>query len=270
MFIWRSLAVAALLVVALPLRAAPVDDLIEALRVEEMLEVMRDEGLSYGDEMARDMFASGTSPRWPELLDQIYDTEKMAQVVQVEMEKTLGEADIAALVTYFRSDEGQDIVGAELEARRAMVRDAIEQGARDRFRALDGSDDPRLARLDRFVEANDLVEANVAGALNASFNFYRGLVDGGAFAMSESEILDDVWAQEDETREDTREWLYGFLLLAYRRIEDPALDAYIDISASDQGRLLNRALFAGFNKMYDEISYGLGLAAANELQGQDL
>jgi hypothetical protein len=120
------------------------------------------------------------------------------------------------------------------------------------------------------VEANDLVEANVAGALNASFHFYRGLVEGGAFSMSESDILNEVWGQEEDTRQDTREWLYGFLLLAYRKMADPALETYIDLSASEQGRRLNIALFAGFNRMYDEISYALGLAAAREMQGQDL
>lgn len=267
---YRILTAFLMIFVALPVRAAPVDDLMEALRVDDMLVIMRDEGLAYGEEMAVDMFAGGASPRWDDLLEAIYNTDKMAAVVRREFSETLGEADLEPLIAFFTSDTGRAVVQAELDARRAMVRDTIEDGARERFRALDGTDDPRLAQIDRFVEANDLIEANVAGALNASFNFYRGLVDGGAFAMSESDILSDVWAQEEETRTDTREWLYGFLLLAYRRIDDPALDAYIDLSSSDEGRLLNRALFAGFNRMYDDISYGLGLAAAQEMQGQDL
>lgn len=271
MGVMRSLATAVMIVVAsTPLRAAPVDDLLEALRVQEMLVIMREEGLAYGAEMAQDMFAGGSSPRWDGLLNEIYDTDKMDAVVRGTFAETLGDADLSGLIAYFTSDDGRAVVGAELAARRAMVRDTIEEGARDRFRALDGTDDPRLAQIDRFVQANDLIEANVAGALNASFQFYRGLVDGGAFAMSESDILSDVWSQEEETRADTREWLFGFLMLAYRKIEDSQLEDYIDLSASNDGRLLNRALFAGFNSMYDDISYALGLAAAREMQGQDL
>lgn len=270
MTIIRSIATALMFLVAVPLRAEPVDDLLDALRVDDMLSVMREEGLSYGAEMATDMFEGGSSPRWADLLDEIYDTDKMDAVVRTEFTRVLGDADLVALTGFFTSPQGQDIVAAELAARKAMVNDAVEEGARESFAAIDGSDDPRLAQIDRFVEANDLVEANVAGALNASFQFYRGLVDGGAFSMSESDILTDVWSQEEETRADTREWLFGFLLLAYSDITDPALDSYIDLSGSEQGRLLNRALFAGFNRMYDDISYALGLAAAREMQGQDL
>jgi hypothetical protein len=42
------------------------------------------------------------------------------------------------------------------------------------------------------------------------------------------------------------------------------------LSRTDAGRALNRALFAGFNKMYDDISYALGMAVAREMQVQEL
>ncbi len=108
------------------------------------------------------------------------------------------------------------------------------------------------------------------GALNASFHFYRGLVDGGAFEMTESDILRDVWDQEDNTRNDTREWLFAFLLMAYGPLEDGELSDYVALSGTDAGQALNRALFAGYNRMYDELSYALGLAAAQQMKTQDL
>ena len=88
--------------------------------------------------------------------------------------------------------------------------------------------------------------------------------------MTEEEILSEVWAQEEDTRSDTREWLYAFLLVAYRPLSDAVLDEYVALSASPEGRAMNRALFAGFNAMYDEISYGLGLAAAQQMLGEEL
>lgn len=268
---WAGLvAVVTCLCLAAPVRAEPVEDLLSALRMDEMLEVMREEGVAYGAELAQDMLPGGDSARWQALLTQIYDTDKMRTVVRNGFDDTLKGRDLTQVTTFFDTDLGQSITALELSARRAMADDSVEEAARETYRSLQGEETPRVAQITRFIEANDLLEANVAGALNASFRFFSGLVDGGGLAMSESEILTDVWSQEEETREDTQEWLYAFLLLAYQPLEDDELEAYIDLSTSEQGRALNRALFAGFNTMYDDISYALGLAAAQMMQQQDL
>jgi len=88
--------------------------------------------------------------------------------------------------------------------------------------------------------------------------------------MSERDILAEVWSSEEETRVDTREWVYAFLLMAYRPLEDGVVEEYTDLSRTAPGRALNRALFAGFNTMYDDISYALGMAVAREMQVQEL
>ncbi|MFZ7093695.1 DUF2059 domain-containing protein [Primorskyibacter sp. 2E233] len=255
---------------ASPLAAAPVDDVLEAMRIDEMIDIMRSEGLTYGEELAMDMFGRPGNAKWQAMLAQIYDTEKMGEVVRSAFVRSFGDAEAAPLVEFFESDRGVKIVNLELDARRAMVDDDVEDAARASFQEIDGSDDERLSQVQAFVEANDLIEANVAGAMNASFQFYRGLVEGGAFDMSEQDILTDVWSQESETRQDTREWLFAFLLLAYGPLEDGTLDAYIEMSASPEGKALNQALFDGFNKMYDEISFALGLAVAEQMRGEDL
>lgn len=255
---------------ALPVRAEPVDDLIEALHLPEMIGIMREEGLSYGEELGQDMFASGASTRWTEALDEVYDTARMEDAVRQGFADAIEGTDLDPLLTFFEGETGQRIVSLELEARRALIDDDVEQAARDSFRAAQAEEAPRLDQLERFIAVNDLLEANVAGALNASFQFYSGLVDGGAMQLSEGDIISDVWAQEEETRFDTEEWLNGFLLMAYDPLNDETLDAYIDLSASDEGRALNRALFAAFNSMYDDVSYALGLLAAQQMQGRDL
>jgi hypothetical protein len=265
-----ALAVMAVLLLAVPARAQPVDDLMRALQVDAMLDVMHIEGIAYGEDLGRDMLPGGGSAQWDALLAQIYDTDKMADVVRMGFADALGDTDTEPLTAFFDADLGRRIVDLELSARRAMIDDTVEQAARETYIALRGDDDPRLAQINRFVEVNDLLEANVAGALNASFQFYSGLVDGGGMAMSESEILSDVWSQETETRDDTQEWVFAFLLLAYESLTDAELETYITLSESQEGRALNRALFAGFNAMYDEISYALGLAAAQQMQQQEL
>lgn len=248
--------------------AEPVNDLYDAMRLDAMLDVMREEGIAYGDELAEQMLP-GRAAQWPDLISEIYDTERMGDIVETKFTQALSDTDVTPLLKFFTSEAGERIVQLELDARRAMIDTYVEENARAAFREAD-PDDARQAQLARFIDANDLLESNVSSALNASLRFYTGLVDGGAFTMSESEILSDVWAQEAETRSDTQEWLYGFLMLAYEPLPDPALEHYIHLSQTEPGRDLNRALFEAFGAAYDEISYALGRALADQMQGQDL
>ena len=266
----RSVFCAVALLGAGPAAAAPVDDLMQALRLPEIIEIMREEGLAYGDDLAADLIPGGADAAWRATVARLYDPLRMQDAVRAGFAETLDGTDLAPLLRYFEDGPGARIVTLEVSARRAMVDEDVEEAAREAFRDIDGGDDPRLGLLDSFVEANDLVDSNVSGALNASFQFYRGLADGGAFALSEQEMLADVWEQEPETRADTREWVYAFLLLAYGPLEDEALADYIAFSSTPEGQVLNRALFRGFNDMYDAISYALGLAAAREMQAKEL
>ncbi len=257
-------------IAAAPVKAEPVDDLLESLQINDMLEIMRAEGLAYGEELADDMIPGGHGQSWQSLLTQIYDPDKMHTIMRRGFAEIIEESDPTPLIAFFNSDLGQRIIQLELSARRAMIDDVVEEAARQSYLDLRGTDDARLKQIERFIAVNDLLEANVTGALNASFRFYSGLVQGGGLGMSEADILQDVWSQEEETRDDTREWIYAFLLLAYEPLSDEELDAYIALSETTQGRALNRALFAGFNDMYDEVSFALGLAAAQMMQQQEL
>jgi len=59
-------------------------------------------------------------------------------------------------------------------------------------------------------------------------------------------------------------------MMAYQPLDDDAMDAYIAFSETPSGRALNAALFEGFERMYRDISFGLGLAAARSMGGSDL
>jgi len=266
----RLVAPVVLICAAAPLSAAPGEALLEAMRVPEIVQVMREEGLDYAQEMGEDLLPGGATRGWRAVVSQVYDTEALEEVVRGQFIDSFAGTEAGPLLDFFTSEDGQRVVDLEITARRTLIDDDLEASAREAYQALDGTDDPRLEQIEAFVEANDLVEANVVGAMNASYQFYLGLVDGGAFEMTEEEILSEVWAQEEDTRSDTREWLYAFLLVAYRPLSDAVLDEYVALSASPEGRAMNRALFAGFNAMYDEISYGLGLAAAQQMLGEEL
>jgi len=255
---------------SLPAWAAPTDELLDALGVPQIIEIMRAEGMEYGDSLAEDMIPGGGTANWQATVSRIYDEDRMLATVRETFASEFGDADTAPLIEFFDSETGQEIVRLELSAREAMRASEIEDAARATFRDLEGTDSETLAEIAEFVDTNDLVEANLVGSLNANYMFYLGLVDGGALQMSEGDILAEVWSSEEETRVDTREWVYAFLLMAYRPLEDGVVEEYTDLSRTAPGRALNRALFAGFNTMYDDISYALGMAVAREMQVQEL
>ncbi len=273
----RRLAAAAAFA-ALPFAATAQSDapspsaLLTAVGIEDVLDIMREEGISYATELAGDLFPGRGGAQWSAMVERIYDREAMEEAVRSRAEPALSEAEVAELTAFFTSETGRRIVSLEISARRALLDEAVEEMSEESYAAALEEGDPRLDLLEAFVEANDLVERNVVGALNSNYAFYAGLADGGAFdfELTEDQILRDVWGQEPDIRTDTTEWLYSYLYLAYRPLSDDELEAYIALSSSDAGQALNGALFEGFDAMFNGISAALGLAAAQFMGGQEL
>ncbi len=88
-------------------------------------------------------------------------------------------------------------------------------------------------------------------------------------ALTEEEVLADVWRQEDDVRADTETWVLGFLALAFGPLENDEIVSYIRISRTSEGRAMNHALFAAFDPFFARISHELGLGAARVLTSED-
>lgn len=263
-----------LLALALPARSEPaqMDALFEALQIDGIVAVMRDEGLVYGAQIADELMPDADRDSWSRAVSRIHAATDMRALVEAEMRRVLGDTDLDPLLAFYASPRGQRITGLELSARRAFMDETIEAEAEAAAKAAEttGAETDLRERVERIIADSDLVELNVAGALNANMMFLRGLVDGGASDLGSEDILRDVWAQEEATRSDTRDWLMAFLMTAYRPLEGGDLDAYSAMWRSPEGRDLNRALFAGFNQMYDQLSYLLARAAAEHMTSAPL
>lgn len=267
----------ALSIVAAPLWAQPADDakvdaLLNALGMPQMIEIMREEGLAYGEVLAVDMLPGGTSDQWAKAVSAIYDTETMYEEVRGAFGEAIAGDDIDAMLAFFTSEPGAKIVGLEVSARRALLDDAVEEASKENAAIAMMDQTPRYLMVQEFVEVNDLIEANVVGALNASYAFYTGLIDGGAMpaGVTAESALQDVWTQEPEVRNDTTEWVYSFLMMAYQPLSDEELQAYIAFSRSEAGQDMGDALFVAFDGMFDDVSRGLGLASSRFMISQEL
>lgn len=254
--------------------AARVAALTDTMMIADIMGVMREEGLDYGKTLAAEMFPGQATAQWETVVSLIYDPQTMRERFDAGLTKALSGAgaEIDAIEAFFGSEQGQTVLRLEIEARRALLDDDVEDAAKLSWEEVQAEGGPRVDRLNRFVEANDLIESNVMGALNANLAFYRGLSESGGFPqeMTEDQMLSDVWSQEADVRSETTDWLFPFLSLAYQPLSDEDLDAYIAFSEGPAGQTLNAALFAAYDAVFTQISQDLGRAAARQMLGEDI
>ncbi len=273
---FASLATATAVTLAFAMPAAAqesdTDALFDLLMLPEIIEIMREEGISYGDTIGQDLFGGPPNAEWTNTVARIYDYETMEGLVRADFAVSLEDADLTPMMEFFGSEQGQMIVGLEVSARRALLDEAVEDASKDAAAIATADENPRLALVKEFVETNNLIETNVEGSLNSNLAFYAGLLDGDAFdgALTEDQILTDVWSQEGDIRESTTEWIYSFLFMAYQPLDDADLQAYIAFSETGAGEQINRAMFVSFDRLFTGISRSLGRAAASEMTMQEL
>jgi len=271
----RFLLVLLVLILA-PVAYAQSDDKVERLsgllQLQPLFEVMRDEGITYGADLDREMLDGAGGVSWQHAVNGIYEPDRLWRIFLPALTAELKDADVGAMIDFFETDLGARITTLELEARHALLDKAIEAASKEQFHDLSESGSSRMALLEDLVQANDLVEYNVMAALNASYAFYSGMIDGQAFETppNDADVLKEVWAQEGEIRLDTNEWLYSYMLLAYQPLTDEELRIYVDFSKSNAGRVLNSALFAAYDRVTVNVSKSLGLTVAQFMHDQEL
>lgn len=247
------------------------DTFLQHLRLDEMIIVMRQEGLVDNATMPEDLLGEATGASWQDTLDEIYDLERMEDTVVAAMLQSLGGGDISEIEDFAASPIWQEAVDLELEARVAMLDTDVADAAVEAYYRHFDKNSRRLRDLQELAETADLIEGNVVGALNSILQFNLGMMHGGFdVGYTEDELLAQIWSEEDAVRNDIAEWLYSFLLLAYDPMDRETLNDQIAFFETEQGQRLNQALFDGFNAMFDAISFDLGEAIANLMHEQVL
>lgn len=249
---------------------ALIDRYYEALKMEEVFKILQDEGVQGAIEIAQEDEAITMSPAWTSRARQIYSIEKMDAAFRMGLSAATDLEGSEDAIAFFESDLGQRIVDIELAARTALADDATEAAAAENVVALRETDPDRIALYEQFIEANNLVDSNVMGALNANLAFYRGLGTNELFgALDESSMLNQVYTQEPEIRDEMEDWTMNFSALAYSLLSMDEMKDYVAISEEPSGQQLNTALFAGFDQVFEMHSFELGRAMAEFMAGDD-
>lgn len=244
--------------------------LVNVLELSEAAVILSEEGKGQAQDINLEMLDGQGGAGWAQQVSQIYSPARMVELVRAELEKELSGNALEQVITFFASSRGREIIALENAARRAIQDSDVEDAARARFAEVEGSDDARLGLIRKYIESGDMISRNVTSALNSNYQFLRGLAEGGAIEMTQEEMLEDAAGDIESSTRDTTQWLFGFLLLAYHPLSDDDLQAYIAFSETPAGQALNRALFEGFGKSYEDISYALGRAVALNMTAQEL
>ena len=251
-----------------------VQDLADALQLDALFEVLREEGIAQGTTLEADMFPGSGGLQWVGTVSAIYDVPRLQSRFESALEAELSEDPeaLAEILAFYHSDLGERVVGLEIEARRAFLDTASEEAARVAADNRFAERDPMVPLLRRFIEAADLIEMNVAGALSGNLAFLTAMAETGVYgdAMPADRLMEEVWGQEDQIRDDTTSWLYAYLGLAYTPLTEAELEAYVDFMESPAGKRVNAALFTAFDQVFRGVSQDLGRAAGLAMLGTDI
>lgn len=250
--------------------ASLLDRYFTALDMDTVFEILQDEGVTAGADVSGNDGVP-PSPAWIARLERIYDPEK-AKALFIEGMKSVKDIEASeAALAFFETELGARIVQIEIEARGALNTDEGEAAAAAAVAELRKNDPALFLMYKEFIQVNDLVESNVAGALNSNLAFFRGMATNESYSegLSEGFMLTTVWEQEPEIRQEMEDWTMNFSSVAYSALTKAELQRYIDISKTPAGQRLNSVLFAGFDEMFEEQSYELGRATAEFMEGED-
>ena len=255
---------------AVPLRANEhVDRLTTALHIEEVMEILSAEGLEQGRQLDKSLLEGQGGSYFLKQVEGLYDPSWMTDQVKRAFAEAMTETQMEQAAIFFESDLGQTIISLENSARRAFSDEAVEEVARAAYQQADkGAAEYRL--IEEYIEVNDLIEQNTQNSLSSDYYFFRGVAAGQGNPVDENTLLAELLAQHDDTKAETRDWVFSFLLLAYKPLTQAQLRENIAFSRTDAGKALNLAIFEGFDEMYDTISYKLGQAVAQALRASDL
>lgn len=250
--------------------------LAEALLLPDLFDILHQEGMASARSLQQDMLAGRGGADWQAQLDAIYDPARFEAEFMAGLERELERHPdvVEAALAYALSEPGRQVFGLEVSARSALLDEDMQEAARDAYGQMraGGEAEARLDLLELRITVNDLIEANVAAALNANLAFLFRFAAAGLPGVPDSqvEILRDVMAQEPEIRAETELWLMSYLALAYQPLDDAELAGHIAFCASPEGQVLHNALFAAFDAPFERIAGELGAAAGRALAGRDL
>jgi hypothetical protein len=250
------------------------DAILTALQTESLLRILQDEAVDAGSQIAETMMPGRAAQGWADTVGRINSPDRTGPILSDRFAESLEGRYSAMILHYLEAPLGQQIVGLELDARKALRDPETQQAVLVHYADMRAARDPRIDLLEDFIRVNNLIDGNVVGALNANAAFLKGLSAGaggaGGVPASEAEILTQVWQQEPQLRAETEDWVRAYVVLAYQPLSDAEMADYVDFCRSPAGQAMNTALFDAFDALFVSTSFETGEALGRWMNSEDL
>lgn len=253
----------------------PGDPVLDALRIGEVARILHDEAVQSAEGLAEGLVDPARHAAWADMVSRINAPPRLERELRDAFDAALDPAAAGDITAFLGSALGERIVGLEISAREVLSNPGVEEAAAERFAEASEAGTPRAAQVTAFIDANDLIDSNVVGALNANAAFLEGMrsiAESGALPgfVPGGDIRAQVWGQEPAIREDTESWVTAFVSLAYDPLPEEDFASYITFSESDAGQALNGALFDAFDRVFVLTARETGAALAGMMTSEDL
>ena len=249
--------------------AADVQPLYDALRLDEIADIIHQEGIEQIDVYAENYVGPRSAAQFSQQAQGIFARTDIQSTLFGGLE-TLDPDHMAAALDFFTSAQGALFAELETTARVAISDDAVEEQAKAMAADARDSDPARIALLEAAIEVLDMVEFNIQAAQESQYSFLIELAQAGVIDFSQGEILALIAEDQGELITMVQEWLLAFTYMAYSPVSDAELQGYIDFQSSDAGQALNTALFDAFRTMDVEQSQQMGQLVAGFMAAQEL
>lgn len=275
----KAIIVQVLMICALLLSPKPsaaqdsqIDGIWRAMEIDAFIEILSTEGIRDGLELEDGMFPGEGGREWQDRVSAIFAPAVMGAEFKAALSRSLQGRDIQSAIDFFDTGLGRRSIELELSAREALLDPDLEEATRTLYRQLRDRGDVRLDLIGGYSDANDLVNFNVSGTMNAQYAFLAALADEGQgpYADDPSALVNEIWSQEPEIRAESEEWVMSYYTFVFDPLTEDELNALIAFSETPAARHVNSALFAAFDRVFNDVARQLGKAVADMMRGERL
>jgi len=249
--------------------ATEVQELYGALRLNDIVEIIHQEGVEQIDVYAENYIPPRSTSQFAEQAQSIFDRNEIKSALLDGLTK-LEPNQMAKALDYFTSAQGVFFAGLETTARAAISDDAVEEQAKEMVAQAQRNDPSRIALLEQSIETLQMVDYNIQAAQESQYSFLSELAQADVIDFSQGEILALIAEDQGALTDMVQEWLLAFTYMAYSPATDDELLGYIAFQTSEAGQALNESLFDAFRVMDVTQSRKMGRLVASFMAAQEL
>lgn len=249
--------------------ATEVQELYGALRLNDIVDIIHQEGVEQIDVYAENYIPPRSASQFAQQAQSIFDRKEIKSALLDGLTK-LEPNQMAQALDYFTSAQGVFFAGLETTARAAISDDAVEEQAKEMVAQAQRNDPSRIALLEQSIETLQMVDYNIQAAQESQYSFLSELAQADVIDFSQGEILALIAEDQSALTDMVQEWLLAFTYMAYSPATDDELLGYIAFQTSEAGQALNESLFDAFRVMDVTQSRKMGRLVASFMAAQEL